>query len=60
MRVDRQRIGVFAKIFALRIVAGNLHADLHQDALAAAANTGARRILQWLGHGWLSRTFNSL
>ena len=60
MRVDRQCIGVLAKIFALRIVAGNLYADLHQDALAAAAHADMGCVLQWLGHGGLSRTFNSL
>jgi hypothetical protein len=58
--VDGQRIGFFAEIFALRVVAGNLNADLHQHALAAAANTYIGWVWLWLGHGEARLPFNSL
>src|SRR6516164_3727413 len=44
--VDRQRCGILCERFALRVVAANAHAYLHQNALAAAARTGV------VGNGW--------
>ena len=43
--VDGQGIGELAEILALCVVAGNVDADLHQDALAAAAHSAMGRVL---------------
>src|SRR5262249_24390266 len=58
MRVEGQGVGVLTEIPALRIMAGNLNPDLHEDALAAAANSGMGRVLRWLGHEGLSGCFH--
>jgi hypothetical protein len=60
VRVDGQRLCVLTKILALRVVTGHLNADLHQDTLAASADTCIGWVLQWLGHRGSRLPFNSL
>jgi hypothetical protein len=46
VRVDRQRGGIFLKLFSLRVDPAKPHLDLHQNALAAAF---------WAGMSWSIR-----
>lgn len=49
--IDRQRVGFFVEGSRFCVASRNFDGDLHQDALAAAANSGVYDVAWRLGHG---------